>query len=368
MSPAKTEDLAEPPRRPRKGSPSRVRHVLVIGGAGYVGSVLVRQLLELGYRVTLMDALLYGDEGIRDLLDDPQVTVVRGDLRDLEAVVAAARHSQAVVHLGALVGDPACNLEERLAVEINLEATRTVAAVARGLGIRRFVFASTCSVYGASEDLLDETSALAPVSLYARTKMESERVLISMNGGNFAPVVLRFGTFYGASPKPRFDLVVNLLAAKAVTEGAITVFGGSQWRPFLHVEDGAEAIVACLEAPESQVAYQVFNVGSDEQNYTMAQVAEIISATVPGARVQIESPSAAEANYRVSFERIRTVLGYQPRRTIAGAVAEIKDSILSGRIHDYTESRYSNVKALVDGETSQGLEGDKSKTLATSGA
>ncbi len=357
-------DRSLPARRTR--SRHRIRRVLVIGGAGYVGSVLVRRLLDRGYRVTVMDALMYGDEGIRDLFGDPSFDVVRGDLRDLEAVVSAARGADAIVHLGALVGDPACDLDEQLAVDINLEATRTLASVARGLGIRRFVFASTCSVYGASDDLLHEASALAPVSVYARTKMHSEEMLISMNGGAFAPIVLRFGTFFGASPRARFDLVVNLLSAKAVTEGEITLFGGDQWRPFLHVEDGADAILACLEAPEPQVAYQIFNVGSDEQNHTLADVAAIISAEVPGTRVNVRAPNDVEANYRVSFDRIRNVLGFAPQRTIADGVAEIRDEILSGKVRDYTETRYSNVKALAEGESSQALAGG-SKSLAASG-
>jgi nucleoside-diphosphate-sugar epimerase len=355
------------PRQRSRSTKRRIRHVLVIGGAGYVGSVLVRRLLDRGYRVTVMDALMYGDEGIRDLVDNPGFDLVPGDLRDLEAIVAAARRADAVVHLGALVGDPACEMDEQLALDINLDATRTVAAVVRGLGIRRFVFASTCSVYGASDDLLDESSSLAPVSLYARTKMDSEHLLISMNGGTFSPVVLRFGTFYGASPRARFDLVVNLLAARAVTDGEITVFGGDQWRPFLHVEDGAEAIIACLEAPESAIAYQVFNVGSDEQNHTMAEVAKIVSAAVPDVRVRFEPANSVEANYRVSFERIRTVLGFLAQRSIADGVAEIRDQILSGSVQDYTESRYSNVKALVEREAAQELEGDESEALATSG-
>ena len=339
----------------------------MIGGAGYVGSVLVRRLLDRGYRVTVMDALMYGDEGIRDLFGHPSFDVVRGDLRDLEAVVSAARSADAVVHLGALVGDPACDLDEQLAIDINLEATKTLASVSRGLGIRRFVFASTCSVYGATDDLLDEASPLAPVSLYARTKMHSEQMLISMNGGSFAPTILRFGTFYGASPRARFDLVVNLLAAKAVTDGEITLFGGGQWRPFLHVEDGAEAILACLEAPEPRVAYQVFNVGSDEQNHTLADVGAIVAAAVPGTQVNVRSPNETEANYRVSFERIKSALGFTPRRTVADGVAEIRDEILSGKVGDYTETRYSNAKALAEGDAAQALAGTDSKSLAASG-
>jgi nucleoside-diphosphate-sugar epimerase len=331
-------------RRPRRG----IRHVLVIGGAGYVGSVLVRKLLDRGYGVTVMDALMYGDHGIRDLHDHPRFHVVEGDLRSVESVVRAGLGADAVVHLGALVGDPACALDEKLTMEINLLATRTVVDVARGLGMKRLVFASTCGVYGADDGLLDEDSPLAPVSLYSRTKMESERVVLAgANGSDFLPVVLRFGTFYGTSPRPRFDLVVNLLVARAVAEGEITIFGGDQWRPFVHVDDGAESILRCLEAPPELVRGKVFNVGSDDQNHTLAQIAQHISDLVPGVRVLYEGGrGAAEANYRVSFARIKSQLGFIPRRSLAEGLAEIKDAIEQGTVADYAEERYSNYKVL----------------------
>ncbi len=336
----------------------RIRRVLVVGGAGYVGSVLVRRLLDRGYQVRVFDALMYGEEALADLYGRPGFDVVAGDLRDVEAVVRACRSSDAVVHLGAIVGDPACDLDPELASQVNLEATRTLAAVARGMGIRRFVFSSTCAVYGSSDGLLDEDSALDPVSVYARTKMDSETYLLALNGGRFAPVVLRFGTFYGASPRARFDLVVNLLVAKAVSEREITVMGGTQWRPFIHVVDGTEAIIRCLEAPEAAVRNRVFNVGSDDQNYTLLDVADLIAAHVPDVRVNIEPPAAAEANYRVSFARIRNELGFQTRYTLDHGITELKDFMETGSVADYSDTRYSNIKSLTVGEGMQLLRGE----------
>jgi nucleoside-diphosphate-sugar epimerase len=350
------------------GDRRRIKRVLVVGGAGYVGSVLVRRLLERGNLVTVMDALMYGDDGIRDLADHPLFDVVRGDLRDLEVVVAACRDADAVVHLGALVGDPACALDEDLTLDINLTATQTLAAVARGMGIERFIFASTCGVYGASDGLLNEESALDPVSLYSRTKMDSERYLLSLNGSSFHPVVMRFGTFYGASPRARFDLVVNLLVAKAVTEGEITILGGSQWRPFVHVEDGAEAILKLLEAPAHVVSHRIFNVGSDDQNHTLAQIADLVAAAVPGTRVRFEAGASDEANYRVSFASIRDAIGFEATRTLADGVAEIKAAIERGAVTDYADARYSNYKSLMLGDSARVLESSGSLTAATSGA
>jgi nucleoside-diphosphate-sugar epimerase len=325
-------------------------HVLVIGGAGFVGSVLVRKLLDHGYQVTVMDALVYGDEGMRDLYDRPGFAVVQGDLREEAAIARATAHADAIVHLGGLVGDPACALDEQLTLEINLEATRTVAEMAHERGIRRLIFASSCSLYGASEALLDEQSPLDPLSVYARSKMKSEELLLALADPDFAPVVLRFGTFYGLSPRPRFDIVVNLLVAKAVTEGEISVHGGSQWRPFLHVDDGALAIMRCLEVPEEQIRGQLFNVGSDEQNFTVGQIGEAIAALIPHARVVYQPAVADEANYRVSFAKIRDALDFTPRNSLADGILEIKAALESGTVSDYLDNRYSNHKSLTIGD------------------
>jgi nucleoside-diphosphate-sugar epimerase len=329
--------------RPEKRT---VRNVSVIGGAGYIGSVLVRKLLDRGYYVTVLDALVYGDESVRDLYGHQCFELIHGDMRNVEDVVRALQYADAVVHLGALVGDPACALDEKLALEINLAATRMVAEAARGFGVQRFIFASTCSVYGASDQLLDERSALNPVSLYARTKMDSERTLLSINDDYFAPVILRFGTVYGLSPRPRFDLVINLLAARAVCEKCITVFGGDQWRPFIHVDDAAEAILKCLEAPLRAVKGQVFNVGSDDQNYQIAQLGDLIKELIPDVQVIHQDENVDRRNYRVSFGKIHRYLNFSPRRTVADGVLEIKAAIQSRRIRDYRDARYSNLKAL----------------------
>jgi nucleoside-diphosphate-sugar epimerase len=324
--------------------------VTVIGGAGYVGSILVRKLLAQGYGVRVMDALMFGDDAIKELYDHPAFDVVQGDLRSLEDVSRALNGSDAVVHLGGLVGDPACALDESLTMEINLTATGTVADVALGLGITRMVYASTCSVYGANDEVLDEETPLAPVSIYARSKMESERLLLSRIGGGLEPVILRFGTMFGASPRPRFDLVVNLLTAKAMREGQITINGGEQWRPFVHVDDVATSIVLALAAPAETVAGQIFNVGSDENNYTLIQVAEMIERIVPSAEIVYLPKADAEANYRVSFEKIRSRLGFVPRITLEEGLLELKASIEAGAIGDHADVRYSNHKTLLSNE------------------
>ena len=324
----------------------RIRHVLVIGGAGYIGSALLPKLLDKGYHVRLLDLLLYGTDPIQGVLDHPNLEVLRADLRQVDRVVEAMRGIDAVIHLGAIVGDPACALDEELTIEINVMATRMIAEVAKGSDVGRFIFASTCSVYGANAQILNERSAPNPVSLYARSKLASEEALQQMANDRFSPALLRFGTVYGISGRTRFDLVVNLLAAKAVVDGAITIYGGDQWRPFLHVDDAAHAILKVLEAPRKMVHNQVFNVGSDDQNYTIMQVGEIIQGIIPGAGLEQQDVELDLRNYRVDFRKIYDTLGYYPYWTIDMGVQQVIESIKSGKVSDYRDAKYSNVKYL----------------------
>ncbi|HWO00260.1 MAG TPA: NAD(P)-dependent oxidoreductase [Blastocatellia bacterium] len=322
--------------------------VLVIGGAGYIGSALLPKLLARGYRVRLLDLLIYGTEPIEETIHHPNLEIMKADFRQVDAVVAAMRNVDAVVHLGAIVGDPACALDEELTIEVNLMATRMIGEVAKGSNVSRFIFASTCSVYGANPATLDERSSLNPVSIYARSKIASERVLTSMAGSGFGPTSLRFGTIYGLSGRTRFDLVVNLLTAKAIVDHRITIFGGNQWRPFVHVDDAAEAVLRVLEAPLSLVGNQIFNVGSDEQNYTIGQVGEVIARLVPGAELVSEGSDTDTRDYKVSFAKLVNTLGFAPRWTLEKGVKQVIEAMESGVVRDYRAAKYSNVKFLGD--------------------
>jgi nucleoside-diphosphate-sugar epimerase len=213
------------------------------------------------------------------------------------------------------------------------------------------IFASTCSVYGASDQLLTESSPLNSISLYARSKIASERVLLKMADMFFAPTILRFGTIYGLSGRTRFDLVVNLLAAKALVEGQITVKGGDQWRPFLHVEDAASAVLLALQAPLPVVRAQTFNVGSEDQNMTIQEVGELIRSLVPSACLVNTGVDPDRRNYRVTFGKIRAALGFTPEWTIEAGVRQVLRAIQSGQVKDYRDAKHSNVKYLTDEST-----------------
>lgn len=320
--------------------------VLVTGGAGYIGSILVRRLVERGYRVRVLDRLMYGDSAIRALYGDDRLEMIVGDFRDRAVVMEAIAGVDAVLHLGAIVGDPACAINEDFTIRTNFDATRMLAEVCKQTGVRRFIFASTCSVYGASDDMLDESAALNPVSLYANTKIAAERALLKMRDMAFAPVILRFATAYGHSYRPRFDLVVNLLTAKAVTDGQITIHGGEQWRPFVHVDDIARACILAMEAPEEKVAGETFNVGSDEQNHRLSELGAIIQRLVPRAEVITNDLITDRRNYYVQFAKIRETLGFMPEHTLAESVLEMKEALEDGTVVNWKDRYHNNHQYL----------------------
>jgi nucleoside-diphosphate-sugar epimerase len=322
-----------------------IRKVLVVGGAGYIGSGLVRDLIDDGYKVRVLDSLIFGDEPIRDLYGHPALELIQGDFRHITPVVKAVKGVDAVIHLGAIVGDPACAVNEEETLGTNLAATRLLADVCRASNVSRVLFASTCSVYGAAPETVDEKSSLNPVSLYAATKIDSERVLLDAKGRDFHPVILRLATAYGWSHRPRFDLVVNLLTAKADVDKKIVIFNGNQWRPFIHVRDISRAFRACLAAPLDLVSGEIFNAGSDKMNYTLQELAEIIRTLEPGLSVEYVTNNDAR-DYRVSFDKIRTRLGFDCTTTLEAGIREMQRELRAGNVSDYRESRYSNLQLV----------------------
>lgn len=319
--------------------------VLVIGGGGYIGSILCRKLLAEGRRVRLLDNFVYGNSAVRELFGHPRFELTIGDCRNIQNVVSSMNGAGAVIHLAAIVGDPACEQDRASALEINYAATRMIVEIAKGYGVQRFVFASSCSVYGETDEFVDERSAVRPISLYAQTKVDSEQALLKARSERFHPTILRLATVFGNSYRPRFDLVVNLLTAKALQEGVITLFNGQQWRPFIHVSDVADGFVTALNAPLAVVNGEVYNLGDSRLNYTLTQVAEVIGRLVPGTRVEeIENPD--RRNYRVCFDKVRRELGFECRVTLQDGVEDLLGALRSKRIADYTDPLYHNQRFL----------------------
>jgi nucleoside-diphosphate-sugar epimerase len=323
------------------------KHILVIGGAGYIGSVLVRLLLNSGYRVRVLDNFLYGQKSLDAVQDHPMLDIHIGDSREVSSVVQSMDGVDAVVHLGEIVGDPACAVNDDVTIQINIAATRMIAEAAKGYGIGRFIYVSSCSVYGASDQILNEESKVEPLSLYAKAKVAAEDSLGSLAGTDFHPVILRLATVFGFSPRPRFDLVVNLLVAKAIQEGDITVIGGDQWRPFVHVKDVSRAIKMILESPLGNIAGNVYNVGADTLNYTIREVAQVIHPMVPGSKIVELDEDYDLRNYKVSFEKIVADIGFECSHSLADGINEIQGAYTNGLVQDYKLREYSNYKVLL---------------------
>ncbi len=318
------------------------RRVLVVGGAGFLGSVLTNKLLRRGFRVRVLDSFIYGRRSLDPLLGDRNLEIIEGDLRSIHTCVSSLDETDAVVLLAAIVGDPASKVRPIETIETNVLAAQALASASKLHHINRFLYASTCSVYGIGGGLLDEKAPLNPVSLYARTKIESEKIILGMGGEYFSPTILRMGTLYGCSPRMRFDLVVNTMSMKSFVDRKIQVFGGKQWRPLLGVEDAAEVYVRCLEANLQDVGNQVFNVGSDSQNYQIDNVAEIIGTALGDIPISRDNSNLDSRDYRVSFSKLTQTLGYVPQQTIDAAARDIVEKLRSGEIRNPAQRIYYN--------------------------
>jgi nucleoside-diphosphate-sugar epimerase len=325
----------------------RTPTVLVVGGAGYIGSILAGALLDDGYNVTVLDPLLYGSDALRSLADRPGFELLVADTRDEEIVAQALTGVTAVVHCGEIVGDPACDLDPSVTLALNHTATVRLAEMAAQAGVERLIYPSSCSVYGATEQIVDERSPLNPVSLYGRLKVATEQAILALRTPTFHPIIFRLATVHGISPRPRFDLVVNTLAGRAASEGRITVQGGGQWRPFVHVADVAALLGSAVDAPLELVSGEVFNLGSNDQNFTIGEVAEIVRRHVPSAELDITSV-VDRRNYRVAFDKVVEVLGFRPTRTVPDGIAEIVKAVQTRPELDVRDPRHSNVRALVE--------------------
>src|ERR1035441_5672025 len=319
--------------------------VLVVGGAGYIGSLLVELLLEKGYRVRVLDCLLYGDEPLRPVKHHPGFELIVGDCRNIQDVVRAVRGVESIIDLAAIVGDPACDQDRGPALETNYAATRMLIEIAKGHGVSRLLFASSCSVYGASDIEMDEHSEVQPISLYGRTKVDSERALLDARNDTFHPTVLRFATVFGLGYRHRFDLVLNLLTAKARQESIITIFNGQQWRPFIHLRDLVDATVRVLGAPVQIVSGEIFNVGDMRLNHTLADVADVIRDVFPNVVVE-HVDNSDRRNYRVNFDKLVSRTGFRARYTLRDGVEEIRRAFDERLIIDYTDLRYHNQRYL----------------------
>jgi nucleoside-diphosphate-sugar epimerase len=318
--------------------------ILVTGGSGYMGALVVGELLAGGEQVRVLDRLAHDQEGLAAEQERAGVEVIRADLRDPQARVRACAGADAAVHLAAIVGDPACACDPELSDEVNVQATLDLIEDARDAGVRSFVFASTCSNYGRMADPttpIAEDGELRPVSLYAKQKVAIETKLLEQPDG-LRPTCLRFATVYGVGRRMRFDLTINEFTRELWADRDLEVFGERFWRPYVHVRDAARAVCTVLRAPAGDVAGAVFNVGRTSENYRKLDlIAEIRKQTDRG-RVSYVPREEDPRDYKVSFEKIRSELGFQTQMTIPDGVAELLRALDAGEFDDPFDARYRN--------------------------
>ncbi|MEA2031799.1 MAG: NAD(P)-dependent oxidoreductase [candidate division Zixibacteria bacterium] len=328
---------------------TKQKTILVTGGAGYIGSVLVASLLRFGFRVRVIDRLMHGGESLLGFLLHPNFEFIYGDICRPNDVDSALENIDSVVHLAAIVGDIACQANPKLATKINKTASEMLCEKSARAGVRRFVFISTCSNYGKMGDgvsWVDETSSLAPVSLYAELKVGFERFLLESVKNNFEPVCLRFATAYGLSLRPRFDLTVNEFTRDLFLNRKLEIYGEQFWRPYCHTYDLAHACILALAADADKVAGEAFNVGNTNQNFRKKDLVQMILKELPDREKLVSYVSRDEdpRDYRVNCDKIHSTLGFEPTFEVANGISEIITGIKTGLISDTDNPRYRNVE------------------------
>ncbi len=316
------------------------------GGTGYVGMKVVEELQSAGREVRVLDSILHGQEDLAAEQRQNGVELIVADIRDDDARRRALEDVQEVVHLAAIVGDPACALDPERSNDVNVKATRSLLADALAAGVEKLVFASTCSNYGRMDDPtvpVTEDGELAPVSLYAEQKVGMEKAILSDEFADLQPTCLRFATVYGAAPRMRFDLTVNEFTRDLWADRDLEVFGEQFWRPYIHVADAGRAVRTVLEAPREQTASEVFNAGRSGENYTKQMLVEEIQRQVERGNISYVKRDEDPRDYKVSFDKIREVLGFETVHTVPDGIAEIVQALDEDRWPDPWGARYRNI-------------------------
>jgi len=323
--------------------------ILVTGVAGYIGSVLARDLLSNGFYVVGLDNFEYKNHfSIKDLMSNPHFTLIERDLREDATIEDILQNDiDVVMHLAGIVGDPACNMHAEKAVKVNYDATIHLAEAMSSKDIDLFLFASTCSVYGkTASPYATEETGVNPVSLYGWTKVLSERGLKRLEEEGLPVCILRFATAHGLSPRMRFDLVVNYFTLKAVKDRSITVLGGNQWRPFIHVDDISAALQLCMENAR-KVLGEIFNVGTDKENYTILGLAKTVKKVIPSLNIKTLLEVRDERSYRVTFAKIIKAFNFKATKTVEDTIRETSEALTSGRFKNPSSKIYYNYPSLL---------------------
>lgn len=318
--------------------------VLALGGAGYVGSALVRDLLQNGHDVTVFDLMLFGAESMVPWMTHPGFKLIKGDVTDAAAVDAATEGHDAVVVLASIVGEPACNRDPDHTRKVNVGGAENALAAANKHGVKHFVFASTCSNYGVADTSkpVAEDGTLNPISVYSETKVAVENLTLAAASDTLIPTVLRLSTAFGVSARMRFDLLVSDFTLEGHRTGKVTIYGEQFWRPFVHINDIAKAIRTVLQADRAKVDGEVFNVGGDGNNVTKQQLGEGVEKHLPGTKIEYVKKNEDPRSYRVDFAKVKNQLGFTPDWSIEDGIQEVRDCLNNGVWTDPMEPRYRN--------------------------
>ncbi|MFC2022214.1 NAD-dependent epimerase/dehydratase family protein [Chloroflexota bacterium] len=324
-----------------------IRQVLVTGGAGYVGAVLIPKLLAKGYQVKVLDLYLYGEDVLDAVKDYPNLKQIKGDIRDRALLEEVIPGTDALIHLACISNDPSFELDPQLGKSINYDAFFGLVEVSKRCGVKRFIYASTSSVYGIKrEENVTEDLSLEPLTDYSKYKALCEQVLLKEQSPDFTTVIIRPATVCGYSPRLRLDLIVNIFTNLAVNTGRITVFGGQQKRPNIHIEDVTDLYVQLLDFPDEMIAGKIFNVGYE--NYPVSEIAETVWKVVGKEEIEmITTPSDDDRSYHISSEKIRRELAFEPKHTIEDGVRDLCDAFKAGKIpNPMDDIRYYNIKMM----------------------
>lgn len=325
-----------------------MKRILVTGGAGYLGSTLSKKLLDKGYRVRCFDRLYFGREPIKPLTKKKRFELIKGNIVNLKEFPKLLDGVDSVIHLAGLANDPTAELDPRLTHIVNYEASLDLAKASKDKGIKQFIFASSCSVYGkALADVVNEDSPINPVSAYAESKARAEKDIIVMADDNFHPVSFRQATLYGSSLRMRFDLAINLMALHASTKKKIFIWGGgSQWRPFLHVDDAAEAMIHCLSIPSQKTAGRIYNLGSTKDNFKIIDLAKIVKDFIHDTALDIIPDNPDKRSYCVNCDKVEKELRWKPKKRIEDGIEELLQFLKSSRIKGIENSIYYNLRTM----------------------
>ena len=322
---------------------NKIKKVLLVGGAGYLGTILCELLLREGYKVTVFDNLMYKQKSLRFFKNKKRFLFVEGDIRDIPLVSKVIQGHDAVIMLAALVGEPRCNKNPKVTVEINYLATLMLAEACRYYKVKRFLFASTDSCYGIRRGIMYEGSPMNPISLYAVLKALIEKKILALSSKDFSATVLRMATIYGWSHRMRFDLLVNILTMHAAVNKKIKIYCGKQWRPLVHVRDAANAYLKVLKAPLKKTEGEIFNVGSNEQNYQLFQIGNVITDVFPKVEIETIKQSPDLRDYHVNFDKISKDLNYRVRYGVRDGILEIKKRLEKGLVASPNSKLYRNI-------------------------